>query len=204
MFWSSNESDIEFELHFLDCQPDSVIRSWNDPTVINHLYRAATTKILRFSRAYQRKESDRVTDIDQLILNDPVLFEPRQASRQLSIEVRNNNNVDRLPVNVKSDTVQQSISPMSTKASIPLAPPLPSSLDSAIKMQTQARQRADTPDQGTLWANVRVHLLIHCLAENSKTSDEHVRRCSMHSRENRMARENKNVELIHLFSNLLT
>ena len=68
MFSSSNETNIEFQLHFIDCNPDSIIHSSNSKLIVEHLYRAATNRILKFETTYQRKGSNRVTDIDQLSL----------------------------------------------------------------------------------------------------------------------------------------
>lgn len=62
-----NKFDIEYRIHFLDCQPNSIRRSLNDENVFAHLYRAvAAERIFQFDRTYQREEADRVTDIDQV------------------------------------------------------------------------------------------------------------------------------------------
>ena len=62
-----NKFDVEYRIHFLDCQPNSIRRSLNDENVFAHLYRAvAAERIFQFDRTYQREEADRVTDIDQV------------------------------------------------------------------------------------------------------------------------------------------
>lgn len=150
---TANECDIEFELHFLDCEPQWVFRSLEDNAVMDHLYRAATNRILKFETFYQREESDRVTDIDQLILHSPDLIELPQRSRQVSIEITTDEVREvSIPI-IKSDTIQSPRSPIELRTAIPPAPLLPPSLDAAIKLQSQAA-RAVTPDQGTLWADV--------------------------------------------------
>jgi len=91
MFSASKESDIQFQLHFLDCQPNSIIRSLNDKSVLDHLCRAATNQIFKFDKSYQRKESHRVTDIDQLsLLINPILFIPNNITRHIPIEITKN------------------------------------------------------------------------------------------------------------------
>jgi hypothetical protein len=160
MLSSSNETDIQFQLHFLDCQPDSVNRSLSDKSVFDHLYRAATNKILKFEKSYKRKESNRVTDIDQLsLVINPTLFIPKDMTRYSSIEITNNENRKiSIPI-IKSEikTPPSTEIKVETEGFIPKAPPLPPSLDLAIKLQTQSRKTAIvSPDQGTLWANVRL------------------------------------------------
>ncbi|CAF5165785.1 unnamed protein product, partial [Rotaria sp. Silwood1] len=68
MLPSSNESDIQFQLYFLGCDSDSITRSSNDTSIVGHVIRSATNKIQKFEKIYNRKESNRVTDIDQLSL----------------------------------------------------------------------------------------------------------------------------------------
>jgi hypothetical protein len=158
MLPSSNKSDIQFQLHFLDCQPASVIRSLNDKSVIDHLYRAATNQIVKFDKSYTRKESNRVTDIDQLsLIHSPVLFIPTNTTTHVSIE---NRNISIPIVKSKNRTQSSSIDVKIEKdISIPKAPPLPPSLDLAIKLQSQSLKPAIvTPDRETLWANVSLYL----------------------------------------------
>jgi hypothetical protein len=171
MLPSSNESDIQLNLHFLDCPPDSINRSLNDKSVMDHLYRAATNKILKWEKTYTRKESNRVTDIDHLaLLISPVSFIPKDMTRNLSIEfTRNENQPMSIPI-VKSENKTQSTPSIDVKTPIegfiPTAPPLPSSLDLAIKRQVQLRKTPVTsPDQESLWANVR--FLFECLYKNN-------------------------------------
>jgi hypothetical protein len=131
MYSSSEESDIQFQLYFLDCQPNSIIRTLNDQSVFDHLYRAATNRILKFDKSYQRKESYRVTDIDQL----SVL--PTNMTRIEMIKIEN-------PITEEKTSLE-------TDVRIPPAPPLPASLDLAIKLQKSV---VPSPDQKTLWAKV--------------------------------------------------
>jgi len=171
MLPSSNESDIQLQLHFLDCPLDSINRSLNDKSVMDHLYRAATNKILKWEKTYTRKESNRVTDIDHLaLLINPVSFIPKDMTRNISIELtRNENQPMSIPI-VKSENKTQSTPSIDVKTPIegfiPTAPPLPSSLDLAIKRQAQLRKTPVTsPDQESLWANVR--FLFECLYKNN-------------------------------------
>jgi hypothetical protein len=171
MLPSSNESDIQLNLHFLDCPPDSINRSLNDKSVMDHLYRAATNKILKWEKTYTRKESNRVTDIDHLaLLISPVSFIPKNMTRNISIELtRTENQPMSIPI-VKSENKTPSTPSIDVKTPIegfiPPAPPLPSSLDLAIKRQAQLRKAPVTsPDQESLWANVR--FLFECLSKNN-------------------------------------
>ena len=151
MLSSTTESDIQFNLHFLDCQPDSILRSLNDQSILDHLYRAATNQILKFDKTYKRKESNRVTDLDQLsLLNIPVSLQPKLLTRNIPIEInRNENQLISIPV-VKTEMKTEK------QVSIPQAPPLPTSLNEAIKLQSQALKSAIvSPDRETLWAKVR-------------------------------------------------
>lgn len=154
MYSSSKESDIQFELHFLDCQPNSIIRSLNDKSVFDHLYRAATNQIIKFDKSYQRKESNRVTDIDQLsLLINPILFIPKNITRHIPIEITKNEN--RRISNSENKTSSIEVIKTETDARIPPAPPLPISLDLAIKLQSQSiKAAALKPDPGTLWTKV--------------------------------------------------
>ncbi|CAF3625306.1 unnamed protein product [Adineta steineri] len=166
MFSSTNEPDIQLELHFLDCQSDSIDRSLNDQSFMNHLFRAATHKILTLENSDKRNESHRVTDIDKLalVLNH-VTFIPKNMTRHVPIEISKNENLEiSIPI-IKSEKKSQSPPPppplsieikLENQGSIPKAPPLPASLDLAIKLQSQARKiEILSPDQETLWANVK-------------------------------------------------
>jgi len=160
MYSSTKESDIQFQLHFLDCQPNSIIRSLNDKSVLDHLYRAATNKIFKFDKSYQRKESNRVTDIDQLslLINHPVLSLSENITRHIPIEITKNDiRKISIPIINNSENKTSSIE-VKTEADIriPQAPPLPHSLDLAIKLQSQAiKTEVFSPDRENLWASVR-------------------------------------------------
>jgi hypothetical protein len=140
-----HSSDIQFQLYFLDCQPNSIIRSLNDQSVFDHLYRAATNRILKFDKSYQRKESHRVTDIDQLSsLINPL---PQNMTRTIPIEMIKNENRK-----IENKTSSE------TDVRIPPAPPLPPSLDLAIKLQTEFKKSiVPSPNQNTLWVKVRIY-----------------------------------------------
>jgi hypothetical protein len=154
MLSSTNESDIQFQLHFLDCQPDSVIQSLNDKSVMDHLYRAATNNILKFDKSYQRKESSRVTDLDQL---NPVLFIPQNLTRHVSIDIIKTENRKISMPKIKTQSPPPPIEVKTvTQGFVPPAPPLPPSLDLAIKLQSLKTAIA-SPDQATLWATVRYY-----------------------------------------------
>ena len=166
--FATDDADIEFVLHFLDCQPTSVTRSLNSASVMDHLYRAATNRLWTSAKSYDREECDRVTDIDQLIMLDSVVLRARPAVRHIPVQVTK---PDRphviLPV-VRSSSIEKPAPLVSerrteTVSVIPSAPPLPVSLDVAIKMQTQARQASmNTPNRETLWADVSdaIHSLL--------------------------------------------
>ena len=128
----SKKSDIEYHLNFLDCQPNVIRRLLKNQTVFDHLYRAATDQIGHFDRTYQREESDRVTDIDQVCVAD-------------------------LPIEIIQTSSPKPISiPIESSSSIPPAPPMPPSLDLAIQLQKQQKNKSSPPvDQQSLWANVR-------------------------------------------------
>ena len=143
MYSSSKEADIQFQLHFLDCQPESINRSLNNPSVWDHLYRAGTNQVLRFDRSYQRKESHRVTDIDQLSATiTPDLFIPKHI-------ITPENEKLSTPIEIKTSPVE--IQP-ETDICIPPAPPLPLSFDSPMKTVI-----SPVNPQG-FWANVRICL----------------------------------------------
>lgn len=130
------ESDVEFQLHFLDCQPNSILHALTSDEIFSNLYRAATTRILRD----EPNPSDRVTDIDQLILRDPLLTFPLQnQTKEIPIEI------------VKTKHVPRPISPKIVEqvSEIPPAPPFPFTFDPP--QPTQCR----TPEQESLWATVR-------------------------------------------------
>jgi hypothetical protein len=109
---------------------------------MEHLYRAGTNRILKFDKSYQRKESHRVTDIDQLsLLLNPVLTIPIEIPKNENRKISATS-----PIEIKTEANIQ----------IPQAPPLPPSLDLAIKLQKQSVQTTIlSPDQETLWRNVR-------------------------------------------------
>lgn len=141
---SSDDSDIQYNLYFLDCPSENIHRIMNDSSVFEHLYRAATNPILRFQRSYQRAEADRVTDIDEL--SSIISYTSSSSiSRTIPIEV----------IKEKKEEViipMEDPIPIEMKVEIPPAPPLPPSLDVAIRSQTQAIARS--PDQQTFWAAV--------------------------------------------------
>ena len=158
---AANDVDIEFELHFLDCQPASVARSLNSVSVMEHLYRAANNRLWTPAKSYDREECDRVTDIDQLLMLDSVVFQVRQAVRHIPVEIKKADLPHVILPVVRSSSIQRS-SPLAIErrtelaSTIPPAPPFPLSFDVAIKMQTQARRASmNTPDKATLWADVR-------------------------------------------------
>lgn len=134
------ESDVEFQLHFLDCQSDSILDALSSDEIFSNLYRAATTRILRD----EPNPSDRVTDIDQLILRDPLLIFPRQTqTKEIPIEI------------VKTEHVLRPISPKIVEkvSEIPPAPPFPVSFDQPKPIQCR------TPEQETLWATVKYRII---------------------------------------------
>ena len=137
MYSSSMESDVQFQLYFLDCQPDSIDRVLHDQSVFENLYRAATNRIIKFDKTYQRKEAHRVTDIDQI----SVLSENVPKIEMIKTENR---------------TTMGKVSPQ-VDIRIPPAPPLPASLNLAIKLQ---RSVVPSPDQKSLWSKV---ILIYCV-----------------------------------------
>lgn len=143
------DPDIELELHFLDCQPQSILHSLTSNKVFEHLYRAASERILRD----QPNPSNRVTDIDQLIFLDPSsLFPSAQRSIEIPIEVIRNRSPS---VSVSPQTIDQTTGIVSTPENashIPPAPPLPPSFD----VSSTLRDR--TPDQATIWANVSLKM----------------------------------------------
>ncbi|CAF0918895.1 unnamed protein product [Rotaria sp. Silwood1] len=158
MLPSSNESDIQFQLYFLGCDSDSITRSSNDTSIVGHVIRSATNKIQKFEKIYNRKESNRVTDIDQLSLfHSPTSFPRKNTTRRVSIEItKNENSKLSIPI-VKSVSSTRSPSLIEikadTKVSIPQAPPLPNSFDLAIKLQSKSFKTAIiSPDQETLWS----------------------------------------------------
>jgi hypothetical protein len=156
---STKESDIQFQLHFLDCQPNSIIRSLNNKSILDHLYRVATNKIFKFDKSYQRKESNRVTDIDQLSLSiNPVLSPPESITRYIPIEIIKN---DIRKISNNSENKTSSIEVKTEgNINIPQAPPLPHSLDLAIKSQS-IRTEVLSPDRETLWTKVRYYFCLY-------------------------------------------
>lgn len=157
MFPLTKQSDIQFQLHFLDCQPNSILRSLNDKSVLDHLYRAGTHRIIKFDKTYQRKESHRVTDIDQLSsLINPISSISNSPITPIPIEIiKNEMRKISIPI-IQADNKRTSIEiKTETDIRIPPAPPLPPSLDLAIKLQSQINKTSiQTPNQGSLWANV--------------------------------------------------
>ena len=154
----TKESDVQLELHFLDCRPDCIDRSLNDQSVLDHLYRAVTQNILQLENSDQRNQSHRITDIDQLVvLLDHVTFTPRSMTKHIPIELTGTDNRQvEIPV-IKAETKH---SPMEvqvkTTGVIPPAPPLPPSLDLAINLQKQAMKiEVLSPDKDSLWSLVR-------------------------------------------------
>ena len=145
---TSEESDIQYNLYFLDCQSESINRMMNDSSVFDHLYRAGTTPILRFQRSYQRAEADRVTDIDEL---SSIITLTSSITRMIPIEI------------VAHETEEVIIPtedpiPVEIKTYIPPAPPLPHSLGVAIRSQIQSiKTTARSPDQETFWAAVSLY-----------------------------------------------
>ncbi len=131
MYSSPKESDVQFQLYFLDCQQDSIDRTLHDQSVFDHLYRAATNRILKFDRTYQRKEAHRVTDIDQISV---------LSTSMPKIEM----------IKTENRTTVEKASPQ-MDARIPPAPPLPASLDLALKLQKSV---VPSPDQKSLWSKV--------------------------------------------------
>lgn len=157
MFPSTKQSDIQFQLHFLDCQPNSIIRSLNDKSVLDHLYRAGTNRILKFDKSYQRKEAHRVTDIDQLsLLINPVSSIPSYITTDIPIEItKTENRKISIPV-IQSENKREIKT--ETDVKIPPAPPLPPSLDLAIKLQSQTTKTAlQSPDRDSLWVTVCIY-----------------------------------------------
>lgn len=145
---SSEESDIQYNLYFLDCQSESINRMMNNPLVFDHLYRAATTPILRFQRSYQRAEADRVTDIDEL---SSIITFTSSIPRIIPIEIVANE-IEEVIIPMEDPI------PVETKTHIPPAPPLPPSFDVAIRSQIQSiKTTARSPDQETFWAVVSLH-----------------------------------------------
>ncbi|CAF1101472.1 unnamed protein product [Adineta ricciae] len=154
----TGESDVQLELHFLDCQPDCIDRSLNDQSVLDHLYRAVTQNILQLENSDQRNQSHRITDIDQLVvLLNHVTFTPKSMTKHIPIELmKNDNRQVEIPI-IKTEAKH---SPMEvqveTTGVIPPAPPLPPSLDLAIKLQKQAMKiEVLSPDKNSLWSSVK-------------------------------------------------
>lgn len=151
---TSEESDIQFNLVFLDCSSKTIDRLINDPIVFNHLHHAARNPILRFQRSYQREESDRVTDIDEI--SSTITFTSSvltKESRLIPIEIVRNDKEE-----VTTPMENPIVTPMEIKSQIPPAPPLPSSLDSLSKVPTTVV--AHSPEQDSLWSNVSFHYII--------------------------------------------
>ncbi|CAF0886139.1 unnamed protein product [Rotaria sordida] len=174
MLPSSDESDVQFQLYFLDCDSDSIIRLSNDKSIMNHLFRSATNKVHKFEKIYQRKESNRVTDIDQLSLSyNPTSFSSKTTTRHPSIEItKNENSKISIPI-IKSESSTQSPSLIEvktdTKVLIPKAPPLPNSFDLAIKSQSKSLKTAlISPNQETLWSKSTSFLPVGRSMESTK------------------------------------
>ncbi|CAM4885451.1 unnamed protein product [Rotaria socialis] len=155
----SNESDIELQLYFLDCEPNSIVRLLNDKSIMDHLLRTTTTKIIKFEKQYQRKEAHRVTDIDQVSLSDsPSLYVPIEITKMKHRNMP-------LSISPSASTTRSSLSSIEiqteNKAFIPRAPPLPDSFDLAIKSQLQSLPKTlKIPGQQTLWSNASIICLL--------------------------------------------
>lgn len=157
---TSEESDIQFNLCFLNCPSENIDRLLTDPIVFDHLLRAARNPILRFNRSYEREEADRVTDIDEL--SSIITFTSttsNKESRMIPIEIITNERQEMTtPIEVIKNKIEEVTTPVQTKPEIPSAPPLPPTLNYAIKLQAQSMQAAvRSPDPETLWSSVRIH-----------------------------------------------
>lgn len=160
MYSFSDESDIQLQLYFLDCEPNFIDRTLNDTSIIDQLFRAASNRTIKIDRKkYQREECDRVTDIDQItLLDSPTLFSPKTISRRVPIEIINNDyeEIQTSTPTIGSETYNTQSPPSEAKSFIPPAPPLPKSLDLAIKIQSKIHKTSPlSPDQQSLWSKVR-------------------------------------------------
>ncbi|CAF3333014.1 unnamed protein product [Rotaria socialis] len=167
----SNESDIELQLYFLDCEPNSIVRLLNDKSIMDHLLRTTTTKIIKFEKQYQRKEAHRVTDIDQVSLSDsPSLYVPIEITKMKHRNMP-------LSISPSASTTRSSLSSIEiqteNKAFIPRAPPLPDSFDLAIKSQLQSLPKTlKIPGQQTLWSNVKNYEVAEYFNELTSTPNQ--------------------------------
>ncbi|CAM4898106.1 unnamed protein product [Rotaria socialis] len=167
----SNESDIELQLYFLDCEPNSIVRLLNDKSIMDHLLRTTTTKIIKFEKKYQRKEAHRVTDIDQVSLSDsPSLYVPIEITKMKHRNMP-------LSISPSASTTRSSLSSIEiqteNKAFIPRAPPLPDSFDLAIKSQLQSLPKTlKIPGQQTLWSNVKNYEVAEYFNELTSTPNQ--------------------------------
>ncbi|UJR36454.1 hypothetical protein I4U23_029177 [Adineta vaga] len=158
MYPIRNESDVQLELHFLDCQPDCIDRSLHDQSVLDHLYRAATQKILQLENSDQRNQSHRVTDIDRLVLLlSHVKFTPKNITKHVPIEIpRTEEHQVTMPIVTIENRPSSKEVKIEIEGFIPPAPPLPPSIDLAIKLQSEARKiEILSPDKESLWASVK-------------------------------------------------